>query len=218
MGEEDNNRRSNTAASTVKEIPEYKRKLIRIWNETKQFLSNLESVHFRRKFLLDTKYIISSAVKNISEGEIGKRGEELVLIQFGIMALVFLGVPPLVSVVIKMFGVISTIAGLYLMIRGVWDLKENITPFVSPIPGNQLVTSGVYDAVRHPIYTGLIFFCAGIAIASDSIEKAVLTAVLMYFLDRKADQEEQMLLDLHPLTYAIYIQQTKKMFPSLTVT
>ena len=209
---------SNAATSTVKEVPEYKRKLIRIWNETKQFLSNLESVHFRRKFLLDTKYIISSAVKNISEGEIGKRGEELVLIQFGIMALVFLGVPPLVSVVIKLFGVFSTICGLYVMVRGVWDLKENITPFVSPIAGNQLVTSGVYDAVRHPIYTGLIFFCAGIAVASDSIEKAVLTAVLMYFLDRKADREEQMLLDLHPLTYAIYVQQTKKMFPSLTVT
>ncbi len=106
--------------------------------------------------------------------------------------------------------------GVYLMIRGVWDLKENLTPFVSPVSGNQLVTSGVYDAVRHPIYTGVIFFCAGIAIASDSIEKLVLTAALAYFLDRKADKEEQLLLAIHPLMYRVYLQTTKKLLPSFS--
>ena len=196
-------------------IPEYRKKLSRMWNETKAFLSNLESVQFRRKFILDAKYIVSSAVKNISEGEIGKRGEELVLIQFGIMAMVFFGVPPLVSFVVKLVGIFSTMSGLYLMTRGVWDLKENLTPFISPVAGNQLVTSGIYDAVRHPIYTGAIFFCAGIAIASDSIEKLVLTAALAYFLDRKADKEEQLLLTIHPLMYRVYTQTTKKLLPSI---
>ena len=201
-------------SSRSPDSPEYSRKLRALWNDAVQFIENMEQAEFRRAFFEKLKFIFISTKTNLSNGEVGKRGEELVLLQFFIMTFVFFGVPFFISFFIKLSGLLSTFLGIYLMFRGVWDLKDNVTPFIYPIEGNRLITTGVYDVVRHPIYTGLLFFSAGVAIASDSIEKAVLTAILAYLLERKADKEEQLLTVLHPIDYPAYMKQTKKLLPS----
>jgi len=203
---------NNNNNNNYNNVPEYRKRLARVWRETADFLASLENLQVRRKLLADAKHIVTCAWKNVSEGEVGKRGEELVFVQCGLLALVLLGVPPLVSFIIKLSGVLSAACGVYLMARGCWALRDNLTPFVSPVAGNQLVTTGVYHAVRHPIYTGLLCFCAGVAISSGSVEKAVVTAALAYVLDMKATKEEQSLVALHPLTYRIYAQQTTNRF------
>jgi protein-S-isoprenylcysteine O-methyltransferase Ste14 len=191
--------------------------LARTVRELKDFVSKLESVDFRRQLIEDGRSALSSTAKNISDGEVGKRGEELVFIQFAILSLIIFGIPPLISLLIKLLGFVSLSYGAYFLIRSFWDLgtRRNLTPFVSPVAGNTLVTGGIYEEVRHPMYSGLIFFCSGLSVMSDSIDKAVLTAVLAFFLDKKADKEEQMLTALHPLTYRAYVERTKKLLPNL---
>lgn len=186
-----------------------------IWQETKDYLLQFKGAEFRKKFLEDIKYIFTSAFNNIREGDVGKRGEELFLGQAILVAFVLFGIPTFVSFLIKLTGILATSGGFYFISRGVWDLRQNLTPFVAPIAGNQLVTSGIYSSVRHPLYTGLISLCLGVAIFSDSVDKAVLTLVLAYFLDKKADKEEELLNDMHPMSYQIYAQNTKKLVPSI---
>ena len=187
----------------------------RIWHETKDYLIQFKSAEFRKKFLEDIKYIFTSAFNNIREGDVGKRGEELFLAQAILVAFVLFGVPAFVSFFVKLTGILATSGGFYFISRGVWDLRQNLTPFVAPIAGNQLVTSGIYSSVRHPLYTGLISLCLGVSIFSDSVDKAVLTVALAYFLDKKADKEEELLNKMHPISYQIYSQTTKKLVPSI---
>lgn len=189
--------------------------LYRFWHETKDYLLKFKNAGFRKSFREDIKYIFGSAYNNIREGEMGKRGEELFAIQAIVVTFVILGVPAFVSFSIKAVGIIAVSGGLYFISRGVWDLRQNLTPFPHPIDGNQLVTTGIYSSVRHPLYTGLISLCMGVSIFSDSLDKAVLTVILAFFLDKKADREEELLINKHPYTYQIYAETTKKLFPAV---
>ena len=195
--------------------PEPKSIFLRIWNETKNYLLQFRQTEFRKRFSVDIRYIFSSAYNNIREGELGKRGEELFAAQLLLVTFVLFGVPMFVSFSLKLVGIVATSGGLYFISRGVWDLRQNLTPFVSPISGNQLVTTGIYGVVRHPLYTGLISLCLGVSIFSDSVDKAVLTVFLAFFLDKKADREEELLKNVHPITYSMYVQTTKKLLPTI---
>jgi protein-S-isoprenylcysteine O-methyltransferase Ste14 len=184
-------------------------------NETKDYLLKFREAEFRQQFLDDLKSIFSSAYNNIREGDVGKRGEELFFAQLSLVSLVVFGVPTILVIAIRLLGFISTASGLYFIARGIWALKDNLSPFITPISSNQLVTTGIFNAVRHPLYTGLIALCLGISISSNSVDKTVLTIILAYFLDKKADKEEEYLDTVHPLTYEVYKTQTKKLIPSI---
>jgi protein-S-isoprenylcysteine O-methyltransferase Ste14 len=204
---------SSSPSSSQPNKPESK--IFHLWNETKNYLLKFKDIEFRKQFLEDVKYIFTSAIKNIQEGDLGQRGEELLLAQVFLVTLVLFGVPWFFSFLIKLGGLAATSGGLYFISRGVWDLRQNLSPFITPVVNNELVTTGIYSTVRHPLFTGLIALCLGVSIFSDSVDKGVLTAALAFLLDKKADKEEDLLNKLYPLTYTIYVQQTKKLVPSI---
>jgi len=72
---------------------------------------------------------------------IGDR-ESIVLIQFVITFFCIFGMPLLIAYCVQIGGMISLITGLYFMIKGMWDLNENLTLFLKPIKSNVLVTTG----------------------------------------------------------------------------
>ena len=53
-------------------------------------------------------------------------------------------------------GLLLILAGAILAVRGLADLRENLTPFPRPRDGATLHRQGVYRFVRHPIYSGVI--------------------------------------------------------------
>jgi protein-S-isoprenylcysteine O-methyltransferase Ste14 len=167
---------------------------------------------FRSEISREVKSIMGSLLKNLGVGEIGKRGEQLFVAQFILVCLIMFGVPGILGIVFRLIGAILYCCGLYGLIRGMWDLKHNITPFISPIPGNKLIQTGLYAYVRHPLYGALITWCLGVSILSGSIDRLVLTLALVGLLDYKAGQEERLLRELHPLLYDIYAAQTRKLF------
>lgn len=189
--------------------------IFRVLEETKDYLLQFRNAEFRKRFSRDFSDIFKSAYRNIREGEVGKRGEELFAAQAVLVTIIIAGVPIFITFFIKLVGIVATTGGFYFICRGVWDLKQNLTPFVSPISGNQLVTSGIYGSVRHPLYAGLICICLGASIFSDTVDKAVLTAFLAFLLDKKATREEELLLEMHPMTYGIYVENTKKLIPTI---
>lgn len=200
---------------TDPELPKKQNEIKQFINETKDYLFKFRSAEFRQQFLDDLKSIFSSAYKNIVEGDVGRRGEELFFAQLSLVTLILFGVPTLLVIGIRLFGALSTASGLYFIARGIWALKANLSPFITPVSSNQLVTSGVFNIVRHPLYTGLIALCLGISITSNSVDRTVLTIILAYFLDKKADKEEIYLYTLHPITYEVYAAQTKKLIPTI---
>lgn len=128
--------------------------------------------------------IFKSVVQNIGEGELGKRGEGWFLAQVVLVYFLLFGVHPLVVFALHFTAVGSFIAGLYMMVRAVLDLGRNTTPFPTPINTNELITDGIYDLVRHPMYGGLILFALGVALLSGSVDKMAVAVALGVLLVR----------------------------------
>ncbi len=76
----------------------------------------------------------------------------------------------------------------------------------------ELVTSGPYSRIRHPIYTGLIVAMLGSAIAVSIVWALVLVVVGAYFV-YSARREEAMMLQQFHEQYAAYMARTGMFLP-----
>jgi protein-S-isoprenylcysteine O-methyltransferase Ste14 len=155
---------------------------------------------------------LSKIFDNISSGEFGKRGEAYFAGQIVLVLCVLNGNIPLVgNLMIFLFGPCACILGAVVVGLGVKDLGSNLSPFPNVPENTDLVTDGIFSEVRHPIYTGLLYFCLGISIWSGSAMRMLLTFGLWLLLNKKSDYEEKMLLDKFP-SYNDYLIKVKGRF------
>jgi len=151
----------------------------------------------------------------------GSRGEWFVVVQFFLFALVAFGPrtmpgwPPWPAG-LAAFG---TVAGLLLMVAGaalagagVLGLGSNLTALPHPRDCSELVTTGPYAIVRHPIYSGLILGSFGIALYVHGWLSLVWAAVLFAFFDVKSRIEERW-LSAKFSDYAAYTKRVRKLIP-----
>ena len=150
---------------------------------------------------------------------LGPRGEGWVLIQGVLLVLVAAAgwsLGPDWSGPLRLAGVIAGIVlilgGITLAVRGVVDLGGAMTPLPRPRGDAELVETGVYAFVRHPIYGGLILAAFGWAIAQASIVAVATAAALATFLRLKSAREEAWLERRFP-AYAAYRARTRRLIP-----
>ncbi len=77
---------------------------------------------------------------------------------------------------------------------------------------HELVTTGPYVHVRHPIYSGLILMAFATALTGRIFGIGVLLVACIVFIWR-INKEEKIMLDLFPNEYPIYQARTKKLIP-----
>ena len=102
--------------------------------------------------------------------------------------------------------------GVYCLVIAFRHLGSNLTAYPKPLDDGQLVTTGIYAIVRHPIYTGLLSVCIGIVIISQSSICGACAVALFLLLDQKANREERFLTARFP-NYPEYRTHTRKFFP-----
>ena len=76
----------------------------------------------------------------------------------------------------------------------------------------ELITSGPYRFVRHPIYSGLLAGLLGTALASNLIGLIVVAILGVYFY-YSASVEEKNLTATFPAAYPAYRARTKMLIP-----
>src|ERR1700687_4560037 len=81
--------------------------------------------------------------------------------------------------------------GVLLIVFAFASLGGAIQIAPEPKRGAQLVETGVYKYLRHPIYTGIIFCVIGLFLRQPSIWVAVASAMVIIFLLFKARFEEK---------------------------
>jgi protein-S-isoprenylcysteine O-methyltransferase Ste14 len=145
-------------------------------------------------------------------------GWALVGAQFGLLAALIIlpagdlwsrGVVSLSAAGVLLVGgfVVAALAGL--------RLGPSLTPLPIPKDDGELVTSGLYHYVRHPIYTGVLLAGAGLVVAQASLGHIVGWVALWGVLTLKALGEEKMLSEKYD-GYAEYSNKTGRFFPQLT--
>jgi protein-S-isoprenylcysteine O-methyltransferase Ste14 len=111
-------------------------------------------------------------------------------------------------------GVALCLLGFGLAINARWHLGRNWGLPMSRSEQPELVTSGPYALIRHPIYTGLILAMGGSAIGVNVLWAPLLVLVGAYFI-YSARREEAFLLQLLPEQYAAYMARTGMLTPCL---
>ncbi len=89
-------------------------------------------------------------------------------------------------------------------------------PSALPTPNQEaeLVTSGLYKRIRHPIYTGVLLVAFGITIWHGHGILMTATLFLVGLLTYKSLYEEDLLMAQYP-SYGDYREQTGRFFPKL---
>ncbi len=91
-------------------------------------------------------------------------------------------------------------------------LGPNLTPMPKPKRNAELIQTGIYKLVRHPIYFGVIILGFGWAATLQSWYTLTVAIGLLIFFDLKSRKEEEWLLEKFP-SYQGYQRRTKKLIP-----
>jgi protein-S-isoprenylcysteine O-methyltransferase Ste14 len=149
---------------------------------------------------------------------LGPRGEGWVAIQgvllvttaaAGLLGPAWDGAARLLTSVV---GAALIAAGLWLAVRGIRDFRDALTPLPYPRPGGQLVETGVYALVRHPIYGGLVIAGVGWGLLAASPVAIGAALVLLGFFELKSRREEAW-LEVRFAGYAAYRARTRRLIP-----
>jgi protein-S-isoprenylcysteine O-methyltransferase Ste14 len=110
-------------------------------------------------------------------------------------------------------GVALVIAGLAFAIWARVHLGGNWSGTVTIKQGHELIRSGPYAYVRHPIYTGLLAALFGTTVASGTVHAALGLAIIAVALWRKSRIEEGFMREIFPDAYPRYSAEVPALLP-----
>jgi protein-S-isoprenylcysteine O-methyltransferase Ste14 len=116
------------------------------------------------------------------------------------------------SAVLGWTGVALCLLGFGLAINARWHLGRNWGLPMSRKEQPELITSGPYARIRHPIYAGLILAMLGSTMGVNVYWALLLILVGPYFI-YSARREETLMLQLFPEQYAAYMTRTGLLAP-----
>jgi protein-S-isoprenylcysteine O-methyltransferase Ste14 len=150
---------------------------------------------------------------NLSSGEREDRGNRWILLPLALLGLLsgFLpaytdrvGVWTLGGEAVRWLGVVLYALGGVLRLWPVFVLGRRFSGLVAIQPGHALVTDGIYGAIRHPSYLGLLVLSVGWALAFRSGVGLVLAALSVPLLLARIRAEEALLLAQFGVEYDAY--------------
>jgi len=115
---------------------------------------------------------------------------------------------------LQVIGLAMFLLGLALAVWARVYLGRNWGMPMSEKADPELVTTGPYSTVRHPIYSGVILAMAGTAVAVSLYWLVAVVLLGAYFL-YSAAMEERYMAGLFPDAYPRYKQSTKMLIPFL---
>ena len=124
----------------------------------------------------------------------------LVILQFFIILLHFIKLEFFPKIEIMQVNFIFIFVGFLLIViasiivlMAIKDLGSNLSPFPRPIANGNLITTGIYRFIRHPMYYSLILISLGVFITKLSLYYLCLTISLVLIIKFKIILEEKYL-------------------------
>ena len=161
-------------------------------------------------------WLVSAAgAKRGTHRGLAGRAPRLLIVAVAIVLLHFSGAhgsAAVDSVALEALGSALFAAGLGLAIWARIHLGRNWGMPMTRKDEPELVTSGPYRFVRHPIYSGILLALLGTALATDLYFLIVLAIMCVYFT-HSARVEERLMSAEFPDAYASYRARSKMLIP-----
>lgn len=116
-------------------------------------------------------------------------------------------------VLLKVSGLIVAALGVGFAIVARSYLGSNWSGIPSLKKGHELVTSGPYSIVRHPIYTGILFAAIGTVILLGTVGSLVILAFVIIFVWARIRVEEKLMTEQFKKEYQNYCKKVKAIIP-----
>lgn len=115
---------------------------------------------------------------------------------------------------IQKTGIGSIFIGIIIILIALLQLNKNLSPFPTPKSTSQLITTGLYKFIRHPIYTGIMLTLLGYSLYTESGYKFLITLLLYILFSLKSRYEEKRLHIVFK-NYADYKKHTGRFLPKI---
>jgi protein-S-isoprenylcysteine O-methyltransferase Ste14 len=117
----------------------------------------------------------------------------------------------------------ANITGIFVFLMGIWmfwrshdDLGINWSPTLEVREGQTLITNGIYQKIRHPMYTSIWLWVIAQALLLDNWLagfSGIISYGFLYFA--RINNEEQMMIEQFGEQYQIYMENTGRLLPKL---
>src|SRR5437588_12979492 len=111
------------------------------------------------------------------------------------------------------FGVLLTAAGVAVAFWARWHLGANWSGVVTLKEGHELIRTGPYRNIRHPIYTGILLALLGTVLATGEVRGLLGVAIACLSFYWKARREESFLSQEFGEKFAAHAKQTGMFLP-----
>jgi protein-S-isoprenylcysteine O-methyltransferase Ste14 len=161
---------------------------------------------------------------NMSSGEREDRSNRWVIPVFMALGLALAYLPAYTDRIdfLTIDGEVTRWVGVFLFAIGgalrlwpVFILGNRFSGLVAIQPGHKLVTTGIYSAIRHPSYLGLIISSLGWGLAFRSGVGVLLTLLLIVPVVGRMRAEEQLLRTQFGTEYEAYRARTSRLIPGV---
>jgi len=145
----------------------------------------------------------------------------LLLLPFAVIEMWFFGprvlgsgaviwtVTPFIAVVADVLA----LSGLVVMLWARVTIGRNWSGGVVLKEDHELIQSGPYAYVRHPIYSGVFLLMLGFTVFRGQAPALVMMVMVVVLLSLKASQEEKLLVSHFPVEYPAYRKRVKALIP-----
>lgn len=151
---------------------------------------------------------------------IGERSKHLVLMALGAILIIDsrnFNLPDLTlwpfTLTVGVISVILAVIGLIVLLWARINLGRNWSGRVVLKENHQLITTGLYSLVRHPIYSGFLLLGLATALNYGTLLPFVGVALLMIAISIRIRAEEALMTQQFPNEYPQYMKRTKRIIP-----
>jgi protein-S-isoprenylcysteine O-methyltransferase Ste14 len=115
----------------------------------------------------------------------------------------------------RYLGIGIFVSGLIIRRISIRTLKRQFSIYVAIQENHQLITTGIYSQIRHPIYLGAVFSLIGFVLVFPTLLGFLFVVIYSMLLTHRMAQEERLMLKHFGSVYEEYISKSYRLIPHI---